>query len=389
MFASLLPSLSRTRKSPADRPARTRKSRSRLMEFDSLEQRKVLSTAAASAGLYRVEVWTEQYSPTDSDIYARVSYNGSVVNNRVPVALSTHNEWNPSVSINSSGQFAVAYEYQYSSSDIDIYARTFNGAGTPLSGTVYVATTTHNEYDPDVDINYWGQFVVGYEYQYSSSDMDIYARSFNIYGTPQSGTLHVASSGHNEWNPAVAINSSGRFVVANEYQYSSSDIDLQAHVYSLGGASLATLTVANTGRNEWDPDVDMNDAGRFVVAYDYQYSSTDIDVYARQFTPTNAAGTSYSMQSYTAASSTRNEFDPSVSVAWNGNFAVSYTYAYSSTDLDVYAVAFRGGVRSGPALVAVSTANETSSTVESYNGGSSLFVSYDLNGSRRGRNVSV
>src|SRR3954469_12075221 len=107
MFTKVLPFGSR--KVSGDRAARVRRSRPRLMEFDSLEQRKVMSTASAVAGLYRVDVATEQFSPTDSDIYATLRYNGSVVRSHIPVASSVSNELDPAVSINSSGRFVVAY----------------------------------------------------------------------------------------------------------------------------------------------------------------------------------------------------------------------------------------------------------------------------------------
>jgi len=251
------------------------------MQFDTREQRKMLSTASATAGAYRVDVWTEQFSPSDTDIYARLSRNGSIVDGRIPVARSSRNELDPSVSITSTGRFAVAYEQALSATDSDVMARVFNGNGAALTGT---------------------------------------------------------------------------------------------------------LTVANSAKNEWDPHVSINGAGRFVVAYDLQFSTSDIDVMARQFSPANSAGSSYSTQSFTVANTSHNEFDPHVLVAGNGNFAVSYTHRFSSTDLDVKAAVFRNGIGS-TFTIANSTANETDSIVESFNGSNSLTVSYAKGGIRRTRSL--
>lgn len=281
MFAKVLPFGSRK---PSSHPAsRVRRSRFRLMEFDSLEQRKVLSTASSSSGLYRVDVWTEQYTPTDSDIYARVSYNGLVVNGRVAVAIRTENEVAPSVSINSSGRFVVAYVRDATSTDSDVIARVFGGGGAALTGA---------------------------------------------------------------------------------------------------------LKVADSSKNELDPSVDINGSGQFVVAYTLQYSTSDLDVMARQYTPPSSSGASYATKSFTLASEVQDQFDPHVEVATNGNFAVSYTSRNSSADLDVKTTVFRNGIRSRY-TIASSTANETDSITTSFDGSGSMSVSYLMGGVRRTRSLAI
>src|SRR5829696_3792871 len=85
-----------------------------------LEDRKLLSTASASAGVYNAFVFTKTLSSGDIDVYARIRKNGVIVRDNIPVAISTRQEQNPAVAINTNGRFAVVWEDTLSSSDIDI-----------------------------------------------------------------------------------------------------------------------------------------------------------------------------------------------------------------------------------------------------------------------------
>jgi len=93
-------------------------------------------------------------------------------------------------------------------------------------------------------------------------------------------------------------------------------------------------------------------------------------------------------RSFTIASSTQNEFDPNVRVANGGNFAVSYTYQYSTADLDVKVGVVRNNALS-TYTIANSTLNETNSIVESFNGTSSLTVSWLVSGTRQRRTLLI
>ncbi len=252
---------------------------------ETLEARKLLSTATARAGAYEVTVFTKTISSSDVDVYASLRRNGVLVKNNIPVATSSRVEEDPVVSINANGRFAVAWKDELSSSDSDIKLRVYNSAGNPL---------------------------------------------------------------------------------------------------------VNALTVNASPRRETDPTVGINDAGRIVVAYSHQATSSNLDVLARQYLPSTSTGSSYSSTGFNVANdSGRNEFDPNVKVAANGNWAVAYTRRFDSRDKDVFAFVRRTDGTTTRKAVIETTSDEDNALVESYTGTSSLKVSYLRLGSRVSKTITV
>src|SRR5262249_49020640 len=75
----------------------------------------------------------------------------------------TTNSYAPSVSMNSSGQqFVIAWMHDYSSTDTDIYVQEFDSSGSALGGAFGVATSASYESSPSVSMNSSGGFAVDY-----------------------------------------------------------------------------------------------------------------------------------------------------------------------------------------------------------------------------------
>jgi hypothetical protein len=226
-------------------------------------------------------------------------------------------------------------------------------------------------------------------HDYSSSDRDIRAR-ITKNGRVVRDNIIVANSTRYEDAPSVSLNANGRFVVSWEDRLGSSNTDVKIRVFGPNGSPFTSaMTVNNSTKREYDAEVAINSAGRIVVAYTQQYSSSDLDVRAREYYPTNSAGTSYRTTDVAIATeSNRNEFDPEVLVNSNGNWAVSYTRRYGSSDLDARAYVRRTNGSSSTYTVANTTGNEDSTIVESYSG-STLKVSYRKGSSRYSRTLTV
>ena len=273
------------RQTASQRASRPRPKRSRPIAFDSLEERKVLSTASAFSGAFSVSVSERFFSNGDVDLYATLKRNGSVVRDNIPVATTSRHEVSPSVNINSNGRFVVAYEDVFSSSDSDVRIRVYDDRGNALT---------------------------------------------------------------------------------------------------------SAMSAEITNKREFQPDVDINSSGRIVVAYTQQFSSNDLDVRATQFYPSSSAGTSYTKTTYVVAGqSGRNEFEPEIYLASNGDAAIAYTRRVSSTDLDVNVFVRRTTGTTRSVVVANSSSNEDQPDVVTFGGGSSVTVSYRKGGSRFSRTVSV
>jgi hypothetical protein len=228
----------------------------------------------------------------------------------------------PTVAMSGNGSFLVAWTHYYSSSDWDVYAQRFDATGRVVGGRSYVAGSTQKEYEPSVAMDGSGNFVVAYTYQYSATDKDVYAARYNAAGSLQQ-RITVAASTQNEWQPSVAMNGSGAFVVAYTYAYSSSDWDVYAQRFDATGNGRGSATaVATSTRMECEPSVGIDGAGNVAVAFTSTYDALnrDNDVYVRRYD----ANGSYLAQ-ITVASSGQDESGPSLSMAANGNFAVTFT----------------------------------------------------------------
>src|SRR5439155_486099 len=152
-------------------------------------------------------------------------------------------------------------------------AQVFDVSGVAVGGTIWVASTTKNETSPSAGMDYYGNFAVAFTYAYSSTDLDIYARQFNASGAYQR-TLYVATSGHNEYSPSVDMTYDGRFVVAYSSDYSdpySSSTSIFGAEFSASGAKIADgieIAYAVDSYN-WQPTVAMNSSGEYAIVYSY------------------------------------------------------------------------------------------------------------------------
>lgn len=121
----------------------------------------------------------------------------------------------PQIALNSSGDYVVAWEMSNSidSSDSGIYARHFDsGSG----GGVFAvnSVTTGAQANSSVALNDNGDFVIGWESP-DGSGAGIYARRYNSALTAQGSEFQINQVTLNgQTNPALALDSSGNFVVA-------------------------------------------------------------------------------------------------------------------------------------------------------------------------------
>ena len=227
-------------------------------------------------------------------------------------------------------------------------------------------------------------YVEVYTQSFSNGDIDLRA---NLYRNGNSVNLGipVATTNRREINPAVTINDSGTFSVAYEDVLSSTDHDIKMRVYSSLGSNLYNNTVDTSSKIETSPSISMNSFGRIVVSYTQNFSSTDLDVKASEYYP---SGASYFKTPFTVANSNHNEFDSSVRVSPEGNWAVSYTYRYSSTDLDAKVFVHKTSGSSTTYTVANSSSSEDATRVTSFSG-SQLVVQYRKNGLYYSKTLSV
>jgi hypothetical protein len=242
---------------------------------------------------------------------------GNAVGGTVTVASSAYYESEPSVGVDGKGNFAVAYTIEdLGSLRQNVNVRQFNALGGFLR-TVVVNPSTMNVYSPSLDMNASGQFVVAYTADYSSTDQDVYATGFTAAGARQTYEA-IATSTVPESGASAAIDASGNYVVA--YTVGTTNTQVQLRRVSSAGSLGAPISVGFTANSEGAPSVDMAADGRFVVSYAYWLSSIDDALYIQEF---SASGTAVG-SAFLVANTTNYVNAPKVAMNSAGSFAVGY-----------------------------------------------------------------
>src|SRR5262249_5102365 len=143
----------------------------------------------------------------------------------------------------------------------------------------------------------------------------------DAYGHKVGSVISVASGRENQYQPAVAMNATGSFVVAWTLDFSRTDTDIHASLFRADGTRVANdFDVATTYKREFGASVSMDVQADVVVSYPVQYNSTDTDVRAALFAPG-----AHHIRTIDVADSTRPEANSRVFVSSGGAFTVSYT----------------------------------------------------------------
>lgn len=280
------------------------------------------SDTASSGGGMKVVVWQDVYSSTDVDIRAqRYDAQGNKLGSEIGVDTSAAYDWQPRVAMDDQGNFVVAWTRGLGNGDPQVMVQRYSASGASLGSAFSVNPYRPymqygDTFAPDVAMDAHGNFAVVYQFEYSPTDYDIYAKLYNSQGA-SAGTVYVATSGQHEYQPSIAMTPGGAFAVAYTRQ---SDIYLAR--YQAGGAVVGTTVVANSASIEDTPSVAINYWGEAVVAYEVSppgdYSLSDI--MARRVDPYNNVGLPVGI-----ATSAAGEFNPSVAMyRWGSEFVVAF-----------------------------------------------------------------
>jgi hypothetical protein len=295
---------------PADRARRPRRSRPAL---EALEGRQLLSLSsneflvntttrnaqffsdnASSATGLAVAVWTDQFSTThvDHDIRAQMynSVSGSRLGPELVIENSNTDQGNAHVAMDAFGDFVVVYE-ETNNGQRDLIARrvTLNPTtGQPqVGGRIVVFNGVKDEFDPDVAMDAGGNFVVSYTEQFNSTDRDIRAVRFDQFGNRIGFVISTArTTQFDETRSSVAMSPDGRFDIAYEVgQHGGGDEVIHFARYSAAGALLSDQSLFFAQSAALNPSVAMDNAGNAMVAYQEVHFGGDHSVF-----PTNLFG---------------------------------------------------------------------------------------------------
>jgi hypothetical protein len=307
--------------------------------FSTARNQHSAATASAPDGR-SVVVWQHSYSSSDWDIYAqRYDRSGARIGGEIRVATSTRNEFAPDVSMDNSGNFVVAWHIEATRGNNDIQAKRYNSIGVPQGSTISVATSARSEYNPKIASDANGNFVVAWTKDFSPTDKDVMARMFRSNGSAVSSEFSVASSGQfNETRPDVARAPNGQFWIVYETNAGNGDIMLKR--FNSSGSAIATDSIATGVNRQIDPQISMDSSsGSAVVAWQEFITRGNVELRARYI---GISGTQAASQLVLR----RDAFSAGINVAARRNGAS--TYVVTSLDfrggLDVIEMRLFGGV---------------------------------------------
>ncbi len=311
--------------------------------------------AVAANGDYVVTWSSDSQDGSGNGIYAqRFTIFGQPSGSEFRVNTTTLNDQQlPVIAIGAGGQFAIAWQSNgQDGSGEGVYVRLFDATGTPMTAETLVNSYTQgNQTIPAIAMDDSGAFVVVWASDGQDGDKNgVFGQRFDSNGVQFGSEFQVNTVVVDEQtNPAIAIDSSGKFVVA----WQGKDVagtGIFARQYSADGTPLDDEFLVNsvTLDNQTNPDVATDAVGNFVIVWQSVLEDGSGDgIVGRRFDNTGVPiGANFRVTTTTAG----NQTAPQIDITPSGEFLVTWQ------DVDVSGQGVYGqrfdssGQKSGTAL---------------------------------------
>lgn len=279
----------------------------------------VESASASTTTGRSVVVWTDQPSPSASDIRAQVyDAQHKKLGREIVVASGSALQHQPAVAMDVSGNFVVVWTEEVNGNQ-DVLAQRFSPTGLRRGDVIPVATGDINEFEPSVAKRDLGGFVVSYTAETAPGNTDVLAVLYNKYGKLLD-TIDVATGPTDEAHSSVARTPQGRFNVAYEVDDGSGDANVAVARFDANGVfKWQQIVNSSSDRNDSRPSIAIDSAGRSVLVFQAG-SGSDADVLAVTVSDIGVVGPEISV-----AATSMEEADPAVAMLRaGGKFFVAY-----------------------------------------------------------------
>lgn len=279
----------------------------------------------------------------------------------------------PAVARSANGQSVVVWTDRVSATNTDIKARVYNSALHKWEPELTVAATTKNEFEPAVAMDGQGHFVVVWTVDaLGSNGLDVKAQRFSGTGAKMGSVMTIQSGVVDDHDASVAWTPEGSFVVSYTRDVSPTDKDIKAQKFAPDGSFQMSYLVARTSMIEQHSSVAISDRG-FAIAWEKKDpSSIGGDIQVRVY-PTQS---SLPAALYTLDSSPRPDLNPSVAMDNNGNVVVAYQ-ALVGSSFDIKAMRLSNtGVLSSEYTIAATADDEFDPVVAMHPTSGSFVVAY-------------
>ncbi len=201
----------------------------------------------------------------------------------------------PETAVAADGRSVTVWQQYNPAGGIDVLFQRYDKFGKPLDGETFANLTPNTasvRERPDVSMADDGSFVVVWHaYESTGTGYDVYARRFAADGSAPAGPVLVTTTNpaNDQFYPRVATAPHGRGSVVTWFELvgfgnDQADYDVFAQrltaAGTLAGDRIAVSTFA--GQEESYPDVAVDAAGNFTVAYNAADAPFSLGVFARR-----------------------------------------------------------------------------------------------------------
>lgn len=248
---------------------------------------------------------------------------------RLVNANSAGHQQSPAVAMDSAGNFVVVWVDDADDNGIyQIHGRGFRPNGSERIARFTVnSTATGQQTAPAIAMAPDGSFVVAWEDDpQNNGNAQIMVRGFRADGTQRFADMSVHSSvAGKRIRPAIAMDSTGGFVVAWQDDSDANDTyQIHARGFNADGTQrFGRITVNSVSAGQQrNPAIAMDSTGAFVVAWEDDQNNDGLSqILARAF---HADGTQRLADFRVHAASGGHHIRPSISMAPDGGFAIAW-----------------------------------------------------------------
>ena len=279
---------------------------------------------------------------TDWDIYGqRVAADGSTVGGGVGISYEGSNHrLAPAVAYNPVlNEFLVVWEYEFSATDHDIYGQRVANDGTLIGAQIAIATPSDLDGHPAIAFNAADEeYLVVWERRVGSDEFaqhDVYGQRLSITGTPQGGAIAIATGLTDDSAPAVAHGSASNQYLLVWQEKIGGDYDIKGQLITGNGSLVGgVITLCGVLYDQLKPRLAFNGSVNEFLAVWEDHRAAGSYVYGQRV---NADGTLAGGNFAISGDGTKSRLNPDVAYkAADREYLVALEYEYSTSDHDVY-----------------------------------------------------
>jgi len=246
----------------------------------------LISSVAMSNGGNFVIAWEDERSSIRSIYYQVYDSNGNPIGPNSIANDSNQWELDPSVAIDDAGNFVIVWTDPRNGNK-DIYFQRFDSGGNKIGINIKANDTVLTLHEsPSVAMDGNGNFVIVWKDFRNGNFSDIYLQRYDSNGNPLGSNVRVDDDAVNasQYISAIAIDGFGNFVVVWDDERAGTNIYLQR--YDSNGIAIGSNVKVNDdiGNTKHSfPSVAIADNGDFIITWMSSITSANQDVEGQRY----------------------------------------------------------------------------------------------------------